>query len=69
MTKSVLIVGLLAFLALHQDFWLWREARPLFLGTLPAGLTYHAVYTLVASVVVWVVARAAGIQDAGDEGR
>jgi hypothetical protein len=69
MTRTLAILCLAAFFALHQDFWLWRDAHPLFLGVLPAGLTYHAVYTLVACVVVSVVARAAGVQEAEDEGR
>ena len=30
--------------ALHQDFWFWREARPLVFGFLPIGLFYHAVH-------------------------
>ena len=35
--------------ALHQDFWFWREARPLVFGFLPIGLVYHAAYTRRAS--------------------
>jgi hypothetical protein len=35
--------------ALHQDFWLWREARPLVFGFLPAGLAYHGAYTLIVA--------------------
>lgn len=31
---------------LHQDFWLWKEARPLVFGFLPVGLAYHGAYTL-----------------------
>ena len=27
---------------LHQDFWFWRDARPLVFGFLPIGLFYHA---------------------------
>jgi len=45
-----------ALYLLHQDFWLWRTARPLVFGVLPAGLAYHAAYTLViAGVLAWLV--------------
>lgn len=42
----------LLFYALHQDLWLWREARPLVLGFLPAGLAYHAAYTLTVPLLM-----------------
>jgi hypothetical protein len=38
---------------LHQDFWLWHRARPLVFGVLPAGLAYHAGYTLAVSLLMW----------------
>jgi hypothetical protein len=38
--------------ALHQDVWLWRTARPLVFGFLPAGLAYHAAYTVAISVLM-----------------
>ena len=37
---------------LHQDFWFWRQARPLVFGFLPIGLFYHAAYTIATSVVL-----------------
>ncbi len=44
---------------LHQDFWLWREARPLVFGFLPIGLAYHAAFTLsIALLMALLVARA-----------
>jgi Protein of unknown function (DUF3311) len=48
---------LLVFFALHQDIWLWRVSRPLVFGVLPAGLAYHAAYTLAVSVVMAVLVR------------
>ena len=48
---------LLLFFALHQDVWLWRESRPLVFGVLPAGLAYHAAYTLSVSAVMAVLVR------------
>ena len=41
--------------ALHQDFWLWNQARPLVFGFLPIGLFYHAVFTLACSGVLWLL--------------
>ena len=43
--------------ALHQDVWFWREARPLVFGILPVGLFYHAAYTLLTALVLWVLVR------------
>ena len=43
MTAALMVAALYA---LHQDFWFWREARPLVFGFLPIGLFYHAAYTL-----------------------
>ncbi|MCM3879270.1 MAG: DUF3311 domain-containing protein [Vicinamibacterales bacterium] len=45
--------------ALHQDFWLWREARPLVFGFLPIGLFYHAAYTVASSGALWLLVRSA----------
>ena len=43
--------------ALHQDFWFWREARPLVFGFLPIGLFYHAAYTVATSALMLVLVR------------
>ena len=47
-----------AMMALHQDFWLWRDAR-LVLGFLPAGLAYQVGYSVLASVVMWALVKRA----------
>jgi hypothetical protein len=39
----------------HQDVWFWRTARPLLAGFLPVGLTYHALYCLAASALMWAL--------------
>ncbi|HEY8548545.1 MAG TPA: hypothetical protein VIL35_01205 [Vicinamibacterales bacterium] len=44
---------------LHQDFWFWREARPLVFGILPVGLAYHAAYTLVVPLLMSILIRRA----------
>ncbi len=37
---------------LHQDFWNWKDARPLVFGFLPVGLFYHGVYTLACAALM-----------------
>lgn len=46
-----------ALFALHNDFWLWDDAR-LVLG-LPVGLTYHVVYSFGVAVALAVLVRVA----------
>ena len=46
-----------ALYALHQDFWFWREPRPLVLGFPPIGLFYHAAYTVATSALMFVLVR------------
>jgi uncharacterized protein DUF3311 len=56
--RIVLATLLIAALyVLHQDFWFWRQARPLVFGVLPIGLAYHAAFTLVTSVVLVLLVR------------
>ena len=45
--------GLLVLFVLHNDFWLWDDPR-MVLG-LPVGLTYHAVFCIAATVVMWLL--------------
>jgi hypothetical protein len=54
-TVLVLLAGLLYLL--HQDSFLWREARPLALGFLPIGLVYHAIYTLACAGLMLLLCR------------
>ena len=42
--------------ALHQDIWFWRTPAVVF-GILPIGLFYHAAYTLVTSLLLWLLIR------------
>jgi hypothetical protein len=51
----ILLVVLAFFL--HQDIWSWRAATPLFLGVLPPGLWYHAIYALGCSALMWYLTR------------
>ena len=46
-----------ALYVLHQDVWLWREARPLVFGFLPIGLFYHAGFTVACSALLWLMVK------------
>ncbi|MEW6128993.1 MAG: hypothetical protein AB1757_18285 [Acidobacteriota bacterium] len=59
MKKAWLTLLVVVLYVLHQDFWFWRDARPLAFGFLPVGIFYHAIYTLAVSAVMWVLIREA----------
>jgi hypothetical protein len=61
----------LVLYVLHQDNWLWREARPFVLGFIPVGLFYHALFTAACSVVMWLLVKCAwpGHLDSEPQGR
>ncbi len=70
MSRSALVLlGVLVFLALHQDVWFWDDQETLIAGFLPVGLAYHAVYTLAVAGFWWWAVQCAwpkGLDD--DEG-
>jgi Protein of unknown function (DUF3311) len=68
MKTAVSAVTLLVLFLLHQDFWFWRQARPLVFGALPIGLFYHATYTLATSLVLVVLVRLLWPSDLDPEG-
>ena len=54
-----LALAIAAVYALHQDVWLWRDARPLVFGFLPIGLAYHGAYCLAVALLLWLLTRLA----------
>jgi hypothetical protein len=56
MTKTATAL-VAALYVLHQDVWFWNDARPLVFGFLPIGLFYHAAFTVVTSLALWVLVR------------
>ena len=64
-----LVYGLaLLLLIAHHDLWLWDD-RTLYLGFIPSGLAYHAVYSLVAAFTGFLAVRYLWPEDlAADEG-
>lgn len=57
MAATLSVVLIIALYVLHQDFWYWRETRPLVFGFLPIGLFYQAAYTLATAAVLWLLVR------------
>lgn len=56
--KTWLLTAMVAvFFVLHQDVWNWQRVDPLLFGFLPMGLWYHALYSVVAAGVMWVLVR------------
>ena len=53
----ILAVAVLVFYGLHQDLWFWRQADPLILGFIPIGLFYHALYSIAAAGLMWLLVR------------
>jgi|KBSSwiS6_1023812.scaffolds.fasta_scaffold01124_2 hypothetical protein len=52
MKKGISVLIIAGLYILHQDFWFWRQARPLVFGALPIGLFYHVAFTVATSVVL-----------------
>jgi hypothetical protein len=57
MLRSWYVLLVLTLYVLHQDFWFWRQARPLLFGFVPIGLSYHVLYTLAVSFAMWLLVR------------
>ena len=55
--RWVAVAAVVLLYILHQDFWFWREARPLVFGFVPIGLFYHAAFTLASSFALWLLVR------------
>ncbi len=54
-TRLALSLAVAGLYLAHQDFWFWREARPLVFGMLPIGLAYHAMYCIAAALLMWLL--------------
>jgi Protein of unknown function (DUF3311) len=44
---------------LHQDIWFWSTPYPLVFGFMPIGLFYHVCYTLLASLLMFLLVKRA----------
>ena len=57
MKRTLLVIAVVVVYALHQDFWFWRTARPLVFGFVPIGLFYHALFAVLASLLMWLLVK------------
>lgn len=55
-TKLLLTLFVLIVYALHQDFWNLKNTN-LVLGFLPAGLAYHAGYSVLAAITMAILVK------------
>ncbi len=54
--RWLLACVVLVVIALHQDVWNWTN-RTLVFGYLPAGLAYHACYSVLAACTMALLVR------------
>ena len=54
--KALFAVLVLVVVVLHQDTWLWTN-KTLVFGFLPAGLAYHAGYSILAALTMALLVR------------
>lgn len=52
-SRNAVLALVVVLAVLHQDFWLWDDAT-LVMGFLPAGLAWHAGFSIV-SVGLWAL--------------
>lgn len=54
--KWFLTILVAVVILLHQDFWNW-ENKTLLFGFLPVGLAYHAMYSVVAAIIMFLLVK------------
>lgn len=57
MKRALLAIAIIALYLLHQDFWFWRKAHPLVFGFIPIGLFYHAIFSVAAALLMWLLVK------------
>jgi hypothetical protein len=62
MKKWLIAMLIAAMVAVHHDFWNWRDARLVF-DILPVGLAYHALYAILCSLVMALLVKLAWPRD------
>jgi uncharacterized membrane protein len=54
MKRILLVVAVVALYVLHQDIWFWRSSYLVF-GFIPIGLFYHALFSVAAALLMWLL--------------
>lgn len=62
--RRLLHAALVLGLILHNDLWLWDDAR--FVAGLPVGLTYHIAFCLAVAGVMGLLVRFAWPEELRD---
>ena len=57
MRRMLLATSVLALFLLHQDIWFWRTPDPLLFGFLPIALSYHALFSVAAALLMWALVK------------
>jgi uncharacterized membrane protein len=57
MKKLLLFLLVAAVYTVHQDYWNWSKTEPLIFGCLPVGLAYHAGYSILCAITMWVLVK------------
>ena len=56
--KWLLALMVAVVYVVHQDYWNWHD-KSLVLGFLPKGLAYHAGFSVLAAIMMWVLVKTA----------
>jgi hypothetical protein len=56
--KWLLALMVLTVYVLHHDYWNWHD-KSLVMGFLPKGLAYHAGFSVLAAIMMWVLVKTA----------
>ncbi|HKR13735.1 MAG TPA: DUF3311 domain-containing protein [Pyrinomonadaceae bacterium] len=54
MKRILLVVAVVTLYVLHQDYWFWRSSYLVF-GFIPIGLFYHAMFSIAAALLMWLL--------------
>ena len=57
MKAFLLTLMALGVYILHQDFWNWKAVDPKVFGFLPIGLAYHAGFSILCAIMMFVFVR------------
>jgi hypothetical protein len=57
MKRLSLVLLVVVLYVLHQDVWFWRAIQPIVFGVFPVGLFYHICFTLVISLLMWLLVK------------
>jgi hypothetical protein len=57
MKKLLLLILVIAVYVIHQDYWNWNKTEPLVFGCLPIGLAYHAAYSILCAITMWILVK------------